>query len=128
MTNVPCILEPPLLYHAVSAQPSPIVAMHNLESARKSVTSPQTVAHLAAEVELPNAAALVVVPDHHFVGRVLRVSAAADDGQDVAAVEHLHDANAIVEVSPTKVESMRKNIRRGRPFKCYRDLQPLLHS
>ena len=44
---------------------------------------------LGPERELTDAPALMVVPDHDFVGRVLRVRPAADEGQDVAPEEHL---------------------------------------
>lgn len=37
-----------------------------------------------AEREFADAAGLVVVPDHDLVGRVARVGAAADEGEDVA--------------------------------------------
>lgn len=52
--------------------------------------------HLAAELELGNALHLKVVPDHNFVLGVLRALAAADEGEDVGAKEHLNNANATV--------------------------------
>jgi PAS domain-containing protein len=46
------------------------------------------------ERELADAPALVVVPDHDLVGRVLGAGPAADQGQDVAVEEHLHGTDA----------------------------------
>lgn len=51
-------------------------------------------AHGGLEGELPDAAALVVVPDHHLVGRVVRGVPTADEREDVAPEEHLDDADA----------------------------------
>lgn len=48
------------------------------------------------QARLADAAVLVVVPDHDLVGRVARVAAAADEGEDVAAEEHLDDPNPAV--------------------------------
>jgi hypothetical protein len=39
----------------------------------------------------------VVVPDHHLVGRVARVVAAANEGEDVAPEQHLHDPDPAVQ-------------------------------
>jgi len=61
-------------------------------------------AHGGAEGELADAVALVVVPDHDLVGRVLRVRPAADEGEDVAEEEHLHVADsAAVEIAPEEL-------------------------
>ena len=51
---------------------------------------------LRAEGELADAAGQVVVPDHDLVGRVAGVGggAAADEGEDVAAEEHVDEADA----------------------------------
>lgn len=49
-----------------------------------------------AEGELADAAALVIVPDHDLVGRVV----AADDGEDVAAEKHLDMVDAAGKGSP----------------------------
>ena len=38
----------------------------------------------------------MVVPDHDLVWRVARVAPAADQGEDVAAEEHLNDTDAAV--------------------------------
>jgi hypothetical protein len=46
-----------------------------------------------AEGELPNAAALVIVPDHDLVGRVVGVISAADEHEYVAAEQHLDAAD-----------------------------------
>ena len=46
-----------------------------------------------AEGELPDAAALVVVPDHDLVRRVVGIIAAADEREYVAAEQHLDDAD-----------------------------------
>lgn len=48
---------------------------------------------LGAEGEFADAAGLVVVPDHDLVDGVLGVGAAADKGEDVAAEEHLDEAD-----------------------------------
>ena len=60
-----------------------------LESAYASLTPPH-------QARLADAAVLVVVPDHDLVGRVAWVAAAADEGEDVAAEEHLDDPNPAV--------------------------------
>lgn len=49
---------------------------------------------LGAEGEFTDAPGLVVVPDHDLVERVLGSGRATDEGQDVAAEEHLHDPDA----------------------------------
>jgi hypothetical protein len=36
----------------------------------------------------------MIVPDHHFVGRVARVATTAHQGQDVATEQHLDVTNA----------------------------------
>ncbi len=57
-------------------------------------------AYLAPEAELANAAALVVIPDHDLVRGVLRGLASTHECQNIAAEEHLHNADAsIVELS-----------------------------
>ena len=41
----------------------------------------------------------MVVPQHHFVTGPLGTFASADEGQNVAPVEHLHDADSTVDIS-----------------------------
>jgi hypothetical protein len=47
---------------------------------------------IRAEGKLPDATALVIVPDHHLVWRVRHVGAAAYKSEDVATEQHLDDA------------------------------------
>jgi len=53
-----------------------------------------------AEGELPDAAALVVVPDHDLVRRVVGIIAAADEREYVAAEQHLDDAAVVTFLAP----------------------------
>ena len=56
---------------------------------------------VAPEAELADASVLMVVPDHHLGGRVARVLTAAHECKDIAAEEHLDDADAArAEVTP----------------------------
>jgi hypothetical protein len=69
---------------------------------------------LGSERELTNAPVLVVVPDHHLVRRVARVVPAADQGEDVAAEEHLDNPNpAVQEVCATQVPAGRSEAESG---------------
>ena len=47
-----------------------------------------------AKAQLPNAQVLVVVPDHDLVGGVPRALPSAHKSENVAAKEHLDDADA----------------------------------
>lgn len=49
---------------------------------------------VGAKGQLPYAPVLMVVPDHDLVRREARIDPAADEGQDVAAKEHLDDTDA----------------------------------
>ena len=64
-------------------------------------------ADLDAEAELADASGLMVVPYHHLVGGIARGAAAPDERQDVAAEEHLDDADAapagVVEASTERL-------------------------
>jgi hypothetical protein len=56
-------------------------------------------AHLGSEGEFSNASVLMIVPDHHFVGRVARVATTTHQGQDVATEQHLDVTDAtLVEI------------------------------
>eukprot|EP00968_Pinguiococcus_pyrenoidosus_P005331 scaffold340_cov256-Pinguiococcus_pyrenoidosus.AAC.55 len=44
-----------------------------------------------AKAQLSDAAVLVVIPDHHFVGWIARIGATPDQRKEVTAEQHLHD-------------------------------------
>ena len=54
---------------------------------------------LSTKGKFSNALELMIVPEHHFVIWPLRTFAPSDQGQDVAPIEHLYDANSTVDVS-----------------------------
>ena len=57
--------------------------------------------HLAAEAELADAARLVVVPEHHFVGGEARRGTSAHKGKQVAPEQHLDHGHACpIKLSP----------------------------
>jgi len=56
-------------------------------------------AHLGSEGQFSNASILMIVPDHHFVGRITRIATTAHQGQDVATEQHLDVTDAtLVEI------------------------------
>ena len=52
--------------------------------------------YLGFEREFANASVLVVVPHHDFVRRIARIAASAHKSQQIAAEQHLYDANASI--------------------------------
>ena len=54
--------------------------------------------HLGLEGQLANDFLLMVVPKHDFVWRELGVITTADKSKDIAAEEHLDDANATLQI------------------------------
>lgn len=59
-----------------------------------SVAAEANGAHGGAKREFADAATLVVVPDHDFIGRVLWVGTTADESEDVTSEEHLDVADS----------------------------------
>ena len=49
---------------------------------------------VGAKLELRYAFVLIIVPNHHFVGRILGMCAAADQREDVASKQHFNNTNA----------------------------------
>lgn len=45
---------------------------------------------IRAEGKLPNTTALVIIPDHHLVGRIMHIGATTYKSKDVAAEQHLN--------------------------------------
>ena len=59
-----------------------------------SIPSKPNRSYFRAKRKLPDASALVVVPDHNFIRRVLRVGSAANESQNITSKEHLDNADA----------------------------------
>lgn len=64
--------------------------------------------NIGPEGELSDAPALVIVPDHDLVGRILRIGSAADEREYVASEEHLHDGD-----SAAAIEIAAENLAEG---------------
>lgn len=68
---------------------------------------------VGAEGQLADTPALVVIPDHHLVRRILRLRTTSDERKDVAAEEHLNNADSTAVDGGGGVEGAAEDLAEG---------------